>query len=72
MGEQGEQEWTEHAPLRGPCVEVSMADVLLPTLTNWERPVRMSNMQLQREVFSSRVVSLVISLEGTVLLHAEL
>ena len=32
MSEQGVQEGTEHAPLRGPCVE---EDVLLPTLTTW-------------------------------------
>ena len=49
-----------------------MADVLLPTLTTWERPVRKSRIQLQREVFSPRVLSLVMSFEGTMVLNAEL
>ena len=33
MSEQGVQQGPEHAPLRGPYVEISVADVLLPTLT---------------------------------------
>ena len=44
---------------------VSMMDVLLPTLTTCRRSVRKSRIQLQREVFSPRVLYLVISLEGT-------
>ena len=36
-----------------------VADVLLPTLTTWGRPVGKSRIQLQREVFSPRVLSLV-------------
>ena len=51
---------------------VSMAYVLLPTLNTWGRPVRRSRIQIQREVFSSRVLSLVMSLEGTMVLSAEL
>ena len=35
MSEQGVQEGTEHAPLRGYRVEDCVADVLLPTLTTW-------------------------------------
>jgi hypothetical protein len=33
MSEQGVQEGTEHAPLNGPVMRNSVADVLLPTLT---------------------------------------
>ena len=57
MGEQGVQVGTKHTPLRGPILRVSMADVLLPTLTNWGRPVRKSRIQLQKEVFSPRVLT---------------
>ena len=49
-----------------------MADVLLPTPTTWGWPVRKSRIQLQREVFSPRVLSLVMSSEGTMMLNAEL
>jgi hypothetical protein len=49
-----------------------MAAVLLPTITTWGRPVRKYTNQLQREVFSHRVLSLVMSLEGTMVLNAEL
>ena len=66
----GVQERTKHAPLRGPCV--SVADVLLPTLTTWGWPVRKSRIQLQREMFSPIALSLVMSLEGTMVLNAEL
>ena len=68
MSEQGVQERTEHAPLRGHRVRISVADVLLSTLTTWGRPVRKSRIQLQREVFSPRVMSF----EGTIVLNAEL
>ena len=50
----------------------SVADVLLPTLTTWGWPVRESRIQLQREVFSPRVLSLAMSFEGTMVLNAEL
>ena len=53
-------------------LRISMVDVLLPTFTTWERPIRKSRIQLQREVFSPRVLSLVMSFEGTILLNAEL
>ena len=35
VGEQGVQEGTKHAPLRGPALRIN---VLLPTLTTWGRP----------------------------------
>ena len=72
MDVQGVQEGTKHAPLRDPVLRISMADVLLPTLTTWGRPVRKSRFQLQREVFSPRVVTLVMSFVGTMVLNAEL
>jgi hypothetical protein len=49
---------------------VSMENILLPTLTSWRRPVRKSRIQLQREVFNPRVLSLVMSLEGTMVLNS--
>ena len=42
-------------------VRISVADVLLPTLTTWGQPVRKSRIHLQREVF-----------EGTMVLDVEL
>ena len=57
MSEQGVQEGTEHATLRGPSVRISVVDVLLPTLTTWWRAVRKLRIQLQKEVFSPRVHS---------------
>ena len=54
MSEQGVQEGTEHTPLRAP----------------WWRVVRRSRIQLQREVLSPRVLSLLISFEGTMVLKS--
>ena len=71
MSEQGVQERAEHAP-EGPMLRISVACVLLPTLTTWRWPVRRSRIQLQREVLSPRVLSLVMSFEGTMVLNAEL
>ena len=51
---------------------ISVADVLLPTRTTWEWPIRKSRIQLQREVYSPRVLSLLMSFEGTMVLNAEL
>jgi hypothetical protein len=67
VGEQGVQEGTKHTTLRGPILRVSVADVLLPSLTTCWRPIRKSRIQLQREVFRPRVLSLVMCL-----LNAEL
>jgi hypothetical protein len=53
-------------------LRVSVADVLLPTLTTLGWPVRKISIQLKREVCSPKVLSLVLSLQGTVLLSAEL
>ena len=53
-------------------LRISVADVLLPTLTTWGRTVRKSRIQLKREVFSPRVLSLVMRFEGNMVLSAEL
>ena len=74
------QSWVNREYRRGlsthprgePVLRISMVDVLLPTLTTWGRPVRNSTIQLQREVFSPRVLSLVMSFVGTMVLNAEL
>ena len=50
-------------------LRISVADVLLPILITWGQPIRI---QLQREVFSPRVLSLVMSFVGTMVLNAEL
>ena len=46
-----------------------MEDVLLTTLTTWGQPVRKSRIQLQREMFNPRLLSLVMSFVGTVVLN---
>ena len=53
-------------------LRISVADVLLPTLATWGRPVRKSRIQLQRKGFSPRVLSLVKQFVGTIVLNAEL
>ena len=53
-------------------VRISVAEVMLPTLTTWVPSVRKSRNQLQREVFNPRVLSLVTCLEGTMVLNAKL
>jgi hypothetical protein len=45
---------------------------MIPNLANWGRPFRKSRIQLQREVFRPKVLSFVMSFEGTVVLNAEL
>ena len=53
------QSWVNREYRRGlrmhPCgasvLRISVADVLLPTLTTWVQPVRKARIQLQREVF---------------------
>jgi hypothetical protein len=73
MVEQGVQEGTEHTPLRGPCVEDLRGScvVTFPYHLGGQ-PVRKSRIQLQREGFSPRVLSLLMSFEGTMVLNSEL
>jgi hypothetical protein len=70
MGEQDYRRGLSTHPWGAPVLRLSMVEVLLPTLTTWGRPVRKSRIQLQREVFSPRVLSLVMSLEGTMVLKS--
>ena len=70
---QGVQERAENTPLWGPIVEDQRGgDELFPTLTTWGRPVRKSRTQLHMAVSRPRVSSLMTSLEGTMVLNAEL
>jgi hypothetical protein len=67
MGEQGAR------TLVGPTVlRISEVEVLFPTFTTWGRPVRKSRTQLHRAGFKPRATSLMMSLEGTMVLKAEL
>ena len=76
---QAMQSWVNREYRRGlsthpwgvPVLRISAADVLLPTLTTCGWTVRKSRIQLQREVFSPRILSLVMSFEGTMVLNAE-
>ena len=72
MSEQGVQEGTEHAPMRCPHVEDQRGGCVVTYLTTWGRPVRNFRIQLQREVFTPRVLCLVMSFEGTMVLNVEL
>ena len=56
-------------PWGAPVLRSSGADVLLPTLS---QEVRKSRIQLQRDVYSPRILSLVMSFEGTMVLNGEL
>ena len=55
-------------PWGDPVLSIRVTDVLLPSFTTWGWPVRKSRIQLQREVFSPRI----LSLEGTMLLNPKL
>ena len=56
-------------PWESPVLRISVADVLIPTLTTCGWPVRKSWFQLQREVFSPRFLSLVMSFEDIMVLN---
>ena len=71
MGEQGLQERVENAPLWGSS-KISGLEMLFPTLTTWGRPARKSRTQLHRAGSRPRDSSLIMSLEGTIVLNAEL
>ena len=55
-----------------PVLRISGVEMLNPTLTTWGRPVRKSRTQLHRAGSRPRVSSLMKSLEGTMVLNAEL
>ena len=69
MGEQGVQ---KNAPLRASMLRISGVEMLFPTFTTWGRPIRKSRIQLNRAGFRPRASSLIMSLEGTMVLNAEL
>jgi hypothetical protein len=61
VGEQGVQEGTKHAPLRGPCVERQCVDLS-----------GIPGSSCRGSSLVSWVLSLVMSLESTMVLNAEL
>ena len=72
VGEQGVQEGAEPAPLWGPVLMVSEVEMLFPTFTTWGQPIRKSRTQLHRAGLRPRASSLMMSLEGTMVLDVEL
>ena len=70
---QAMQSWVNREYRRGLSTHRCGAPVLRISVANaWGRPIRKSRIQLQREVFSPRILSLVMSFEGTMVLNAEL
>ena len=72
MGEQGVQEGLSTYSCGAPMLRISEVEVLFPTFTTWGRPVRKSRTQLHRTEFRPKASSLMMSLEGTMVLNAEL
>ena len=74
VGEQGIQEGTKYTPLRGPSVEDQCGRRVVAYTYHLgvARPVKKSRIQLQREGFSPRVLSLVMSFVGIMVLNTEL
>jgi hypothetical protein len=56
-------------PCGAPVLSVSEVEVLFLTFTTWERPVRKSRTQLHRAGLRPRASSLMMSLEGTMVLN---
>ena len=59
-------------PCGAQVLRISGVEMLLPTLTTWGCPVRKSRTQLHRAGSKPRVSSVMPSLEGTMVLNAEL
>ena len=59
-----------------PCgalvLRISEVEMLFPTFPSWVRPVRKSRTRLHRAGFRPRASSLMMTLEGTMVLNAEL
>ena len=70
MSEQGLQEGTEHALLKGPNVEDQRGGCVVTY--PYHLGVACQEVQLQREVFIPRILSLVMSFVVTMVLNAEL
>ena len=72
IGEQGVQEETEHTPLMGPSVGDQRCRCVVTFPHHLGVACQEVQEQLQREVVSPRVLSLVMSFVSTMLLNAEL
>jgi hypothetical protein len=72
VAEQGVQQRAEDTPLGGPVLSVSVEEVLLPILTPCGLPIRKSRIQFQRVVSRPRALSIVPSLERTIVFNAKL
>ena len=70
VGEQGVQEGTEHAPLKGSCVEDQRGGCVVTY--SYHLQAARQEVQLQRELFSPGVLSLLMSFDGTMVLNTEL
>ena len=70
VGNKGVQEGTNYTPLRGSSVEDQHGRCVVTYPYHLGAAVRKSRIQLQMEVFSPRVLSLVMSFEGTMELNA--
>ena len=72
MGEQEVQEGAENAPLWGPSVEDQRSGDVVSYLRHLGVAVRKSRAQLHRAGSSPRASRLMMSLEGTMVLNAEI
>ena len=72
ISEQGVQEGAKHASLRGPGVEAQRGRRVVSYPYPLGAVIRKSRIQLQRELFSPRVLRVVMSFEGTMVLNTEL
>jgi hypothetical protein len=76
----GIQSWANREYRRGlsthpcgdPVLRISKVEVLFHTFNTWGRPIRKSRTQLHRAGFRPRALSLLMSLESTKVLNAEL
>ncbi len=59
-------------PWGAPMLRMRVDEVCPPALTTWGLPVRKSRIHMHSEVFNPRSLSFVMSLEGTMVLNAEL
>ena len=59
-------------PCGAPVLRVSEVEKLFPTFTTWRQPIRKSRTQLYRVGLRPRAFSLIMRLEGTMVLNVEL
>jgi hypothetical protein len=72
IDEQGVEKGTKHAHRRGPRLEDQRGRYVVAYTYLLRVACQKSRIQLQREVFSPRVLSLLMSFEGAMVLNAEL